>query len=386
MAHSTIITRSPGGGERAPGEFPVADAGECQGRVYLLHLEPYSSNQCQTLAVARGLRREGWDARIVCRASCALAGNAKALGLLVHTLPDEGCGKLSLIWKFLRIVNQRKNDAIPSLVHACDPSASQLASAAWRWNKKLRIVHTRRVPIMESNHKAIRCYQIPQAKVITDSLAGKIALRLSGLEPHLLHTIACGLDPEQYPARRERHDGRFVYALTGELMPLRGHAEMYAAIPLLDQAAALPPWEVRVLGEGPFFTKLLEEAASLGVDRRLAFLSGMDPAVELSKCDALVLPASDGETYLPRILEGWAAETPVITVNRLDHGEILQDGGNCLLAQPGDIQGLAERMRRIALEPVLRKRLVEGGKASLQKFTLSALVAGHRRLYRETLA
>lgn len=386
MAHTTVMTRNSGGAESAPGKTPANDAGECAGRVFLLHLEPHSSNQCQTLAVAHGLRREGWDARIVCRASCALAGKAEALGLPVEPLPDEGRGRLSLIWKFLRTVKQRKGDTVPSLIHACDPLASRLASIAWRWNKKLRIVHTRRVPIVETNSKAIRCYQVPPAKVITDSLAGKIALRLSGLEPHLLHTIACGLDPARNPVRKDRRDDRFVFALTGELVPLRGHAEIYAAIPLLERGAAVPSWEVRILGEGPLFAKLLEEAVSLGVDNRLAFLSGVDPAVELSKCDALVLPASDGESYLPRILEGWAAEVPVITVNRLDHAEILQDGVNCLLVQSGDIQGLAESMRRVAQEPVLRKRLIEGGKASLRKFTLSALVAGHRRLYREVLA
>ena len=384
--HNTVTTQIPAAKGTEPARILGTDAVDHPGRVFFLHLEPHSSNQCQTLAIAQGLRREKWDARIVCRQSCRLAERAEALGLKVHTLPDEGAGTLLMLWKLFRIMRAQKGDVTPSLVHACDPSASRLASFSWRLNKRLRVVHTRRVPIMEPDYKAMRCYQVPQAKVITDSLAGKIALRLSGLESHLLHTIPCGIDSSEYPIHRDRHDGRFIYAVTGEFMPQRGHAEIIAAAPILEGFTALPPWEIRVLGEGPHLGVILEEALSKGADRHLAFLSGLDTADAMTVCDALVLPAAEGESYLPRILEGWAAEMPVVTINRLDHAEILQDGVNCLLVQPGDIQGLAGAMQRVAVEPVLRKRLVEGGRASLEKFSLSALIAGHRRLYREVLA
>jgi glycosyltransferase involved in cell wall biosynthesis len=160
-----------------------------------------------------------------------------------------------MAWKLLRAIRaEEKKNGAPHLAHACDVTASQLVSLAWKLNKKLRIVHTRRVPIMDANHKAVRCYQVPQAKIITDSLAGKIALRLSGLDPHLLHTITCGIDPSGCPVRTERGDGRFVFAMTGELMPQRGHTQLFEALPLVAEYKDLPPWEVRILGEGPYFS------------------------------------------------------------------------------------------------------------------------------------
>ncbi|CAK7007154.1 MAG: hypothetical protein DELT_00288 [Desulfovibrio sp.] len=369
------------------GEAPHADvAREYAGRVYFVNLDPYSPNQGQTLAIAEALVKEGWDAHIFCRESCRLATLAEKFSLPVHVFSDTGGKSLPLAWRLLRVIRvvEKKNPA-RHLVHACDPSASQLVSLAWKLNKKLRVVHTRRVPIMEANHKAVRCYQTPQAKIITDSLAGKIALRLSGLDPHLLHTITCGIDPSCYPVRKDRGDGRFVFAMTGELMPQRGHAQLFEALPLVE-SGGMPPWEVRILGEGPHFPLLLDEAQERGVIERLAFLSGVDPGVELSHCDALVLPAPEGESYLPLILQGWAARVPIITVNRLDHAEVLQDEANCLLMHPSDMDGLARQMQRIATDSALRERLVEGGKSALARFSLRTMVSEHKRLYRDILA
>lgn len=357
------------------------------GRVYFVTLNPHSSNHGQTLAVASSLVAEGWDAHIICRSSCGLLPMAASLSLAVHVFPGEGGKSLPLAWRLLRMIRaEEKRNGAPHLVHACDPSASQLVSLAWKLQKKLRIVHTRRVPIMEANHKAVRCYHVPQAKIITDSLAGKIALRLSGLDPHLLYTIPCGIEPSGHPVRKDRGDGRFMFAITGELIPHRGHSQLFEALPLLAEHKDLPPWECRILGDGPHFPELLEEARQRNVAERLAVLSGTDPGVELAHCDALVLPAPEGESYLPLILQGWAARVPIITVNRLDHAEVLQDETNCLCIHPGDTDGLAKQMARLAKDAALRAKLAEGGKAALARFSLKNMVAEHKRIYRETLA
>lgn len=360
---------------------------EYPGRVYFLHLDPYSANQGQTLAVASALTREGWDARIVCRASGRLTSLAASLRLPAHLLPDDGGKGLPTAWRLLRAIRaEEKKTAAPHLVHACDPSASRLVSLAWRLNKKLRVVHTRRVPDLETDRKMVRCYQMPRTTIITDSLAGNIALRLSGLEPHVLHTIACGIEPSICPVREARDDGRFVFAMTGELMPHRGHSQLFDALAFLEKSLDLPHWEVRILGEGPFFSPLLAEARERKVDTRLAFLSGVDVAAELARCDALVLPAPDGESYLPLILQGWAARVPLVAVNRLDHAEILQDGVNCLFACPGDAEGLAKQMAGIANDAPLREKLTNGGYAALSRFSLRATVAEHKKVYTAMLA
>lgn len=365
----------------APGAAPSG-----RERLFLVHLEPFSSNHGQTLSIAETLRAEGWDAHIVCRASCRLAHAAGQRAIPAHLVSGEGGTGLGMAWKLLRIVRGAGGGKGRCLVHACDLAASRAASLAWRVNKKMRLVHTRRIPDMENNPKALRCYQVPPAYIIADSLAGEIGLRLSGVEPHRVRTIACGFDPATCAARMDRDDGRFVFAVMGDLLPGRGHTQLFGALSLLEGATDLTPWEARILGDGPHFASLLQEAETMNIARRTAFLRGVDTGAELCKCDALVLPASEGESYVPRILWGWAAHMPLVTVNRLDHAEILRDEENCLLVRPNDPADMAEKMGRLARDPALRRRLAEGGRAALAKFGVRAMVDAHTRLYREILA
>jgi Glycosyltransferase len=368
--------------------------------LFLVHFEQYSANHEQTLTLAGALRDEGWDVHLVCRASCRIAPAAETASLPVHILPDTAGRGFFTAWKLARLIRKqtrkpvrrsggkgrKKAEERKILVHACDPLASQVVADVWRRDKKIRIVHTRRVPIMEANSKSVRCYQAPPAKIITDSLAGKIALRLSGVETHLLHTIACGFDPTEQPARRDRADNRIVFAMIGDLVPERGHSLLFDALVVLENIPDLPPWEVRILGEGPYFPALLEEAQARNVAGHLAFLGGTNVPAQLAGCDALVLPAAAGESHMPLILRGWAAYLPLIATNRLDHAENLQDEANCLLVQPDDTAGLAARMARLAGDAALRSHLVAGGASSLSRYTVQTMVLEHKRLYGQILA
>ena len=369
-------------------EDDAADVPIPQGpKLFLVHFEQYSANMGQTVILGSALRAEGWDVHIVCRASCRLAEDAREWDLPVHTFPDDMGKGFFAAWKLVRLVRKHGlKKRKEGLLHACDPTASHVVSQAWRLVKSLRIVHTRRIPIMEANTKAIRCYQTPPAKIVTDSLAGKIALRLSGLEPHLLHTIACGVEPPKQSVRRERGDNRIVFAVTGDLLPSSGHSLLFDALVLLGKEPDMPPWEVRILGAGPSFQHLLEEAQSKNIAGRLAFLSGVDTAEQLPLCDILVLPSIEGESHMPLILQGWATGLPLIAINRLDHAENFQNENNCLLAQPGDATELVAQMVRLAKDTAFRTHLVNGGRASLAKFPVQNMVLEYKRLYGQILA
>ena len=349
-------------------------------RVYLVQLDLHTPNQEQTLALGFGLLRAGWDARIFCREGARLAGRAQAKGLSVHTLPREGERTIPMLWSFFRGLKGHSKQ--PSVVHACDPAASLLAATAWRINKRLHIVHTRRVPVMESSVKAVKRYAVPDVDIITDTLAGKVALQLSGLSTQKVHVIPCGLDPSEYPASLPRGDGRFVYAVMGEMAEGNGCSLVYSALDILHSQVTSTPWEVRFLGNGPAFGKILDDAMTRGIAEHLVFLAEIDESEALRSCDCLILATEEGESYLPLILHGWACNVPVITVNRLDHAEILVADTNCLLVQPGDAAGLATQMARVSHDANLRRRLVKGGRAALARFSLKAMSEAHMKLYR----
>ncbi len=144
---------------RAPAGEALAE--ESGPGLFLVHLAPQSPNQEQTLLLAEALREEHWGVHIICPGSCALARVAGDRGLAVHTVPDGACKGFFAAWKVMRIIRKQcrkggRQEGSRALVHACDVPASHLVSQVWRLDKKLRIAHTRRVPIMEQQSKSIR--------------------------------------------------------------------------------------------------------------------------------------------------------------------------------------------------------------------------------------
>src|SRR5262249_9344252 len=57
------------------------------------------------------------------------------------------------------------------------------------------------------------------------------------------------------------------------------------------------------------------------------------------------------------VLEAMACGVPVVTVDRWGPRELVTDGETGLLVPPGDVDALADRMRRLASDPALRVRL-----------------------------
>ncbi len=347
-------------------------------RIFFLHLDPWTCAQSQTLALAGALRAGGWDARIICRDFSALHAAAASRSLPVHALPRRGILTPPVLWNFFRALGAVPKDG-PRLVHACDPAASRLASVAARLRNSLRLVHTRRMAGPAGTRPR---YAPPPAGLVADSRAAAEALRDAGADARTVHMIPCGFDPADRAAREPRNDGRFVVAITGSLTADKGHLPFFDALSRLAAREDMPPWEARVLGQGPLFRPLLAGARSRGIDRRLAFLGGQDSRAQLRACDALALPAGGGEHCMPLVMRGWACGTPVVAARRAEYETYLADGENCLTVPPGDRESLAAALARLAGDPDLCERLRRGGLAAAARFPLARTADAHMALYR----
>jgi glycosyltransferase involved in cell wall biosynthesis len=67
--------------------------------------------------------------------------------------------------------------------------------------------------------------------------------------------------------------------------------------------------------------------------------------------------------------------------------EQVADGETGLLVEPGDVDGLAAALRRLAADPALRRRLGEAGRARAEEaFDLPAFRRAHLEVYSRELA
>ncbi len=163
-------------------------------------------------------------------------------------------------------------------------------------------------------------------------------------------------------------EGHFIIgmgAALGARSGVRCVLKALARLQTADNADELPPMELRLVGHGPRFDEILQEATTLGLHRRLAILGEQSMADVLPHCHAWLAPGSAPDEAPETLACALAAGLPVIAANGLLHRERLvpRHGTTqpALLVQENDTEAWANALRRVLLDADLRQRLATEG-------------------------
>jgi glycosyltransferase involved in cell wall biosynthesis len=196
------------------------------------------------------------------------------------------------------------------------------------------------------------------AFAVTCTAVNAAHLKALALEPARVRLVYHGLDLSRFPpppeARPEKGPLRLLSV--GRLVEKKGFAV------LLDALAALPAeidWTWRHVGGGPLGGKLRAQAATLGLDGRVAWLGKRDQTeviAEMRAADLFVLPsviADDGDRDgLPNVLMEAASQTlPILSTAVSAIPEFVTDGVHGRLVPPGDAAALAGAIAELAAAP-----------------------------------
>lgn len=166
---------------------------------------------------------------------------------------------------------------------------------------------------------------------------------------------------------REEEGRHFIFGMGESLAPRSGAQLVARAMAAIWQRDDLPPWEVRMLGGGPRFQEVLEEAAALGVESRLCLLNEQYAPDVLRDCHAWLAPGSSPEEAPETLWSGFAAGLPVICSQSDLHLERLggpdQARNAALAVEENDPQALAKAMIEIMQDAKLRHKLTQCGRA-----------------------
>lgn len=135
-------------------------------------------------------------------------------------------------------------------------------------------------------------------------------------------------------------------------------------------------WRLVICGEGPLAGRLERRLEELGVRDRaelLGYVRHGEAMDEVYRSAHALIHVSHTEGFPQVIVEALAAGLPVVATNVGGIGEAV--GGAALLVPPGDADGAAAELRRIATEPAARRRLIEAGLAYARGHTLDTEVA-----------
>ena len=102
--------------------------------------------------------------------------------------------------------------------------------------------------------------------------------------------------------------------------------------------------------------------------------------------DALILPSANEGTPVSAI-EALAGGRPVVATDVGGVPDVVRDGVDGFLVEPGDVDALADRLAELAADPELRRRMGEAGSASVrERYSVERLLDDVDRLYRSLLA
>ena len=181
---------------------------------------------------------------------------------------------------------------------------------------------------------------------------------LLGLGADRTMTIYSGVNVDRFrPHAGSPAEGDAVTVLTvAHLIPEKGVDCLIRAVAQLASA------RLQIIGDGPERGRLVALSESLGMVDRTEFL-GIRSDVErfLAACDVFVHPATWTEAFGLTVAEGMAAGCPTVASRTGAIPELIEDGHSGLLFPPGDVEALADTLRRLAESPSLRRTL--GGQA-----------------------
>ena len=167
------------------------------------------------------------------------------------------------------------------------------------------------------------------------------------------------------------HENGVRIGMVGRIAPWKGQDVFLRAF-----ARAFPDGPKRAVligaplfGEDEYDRSLRVLAAELGIDGRVEFTGFReDVGSELARLTCLVHASVIPEPFGQVVLEGMGAGLAVVATAAGGPAEIIGDGLTGLLYPPGDVEALANALRRVADDPELRRRLGSAARERVKGF------------------
>jgi glycosyltransferase involved in cell wall biosynthesis len=197
------------------------------------------------------------------------------------------------------------------------------------------------------------------------------------------HVVPNGVDPARFPpgllASEPAAPGTFSVGFVGTLKPWHGVTVLVDAFARLRRVA--PASRLLIVGDGPERDRVESHLLWAGV-RDHAQLTG---AVALDRVPGLLASMDVAAAPYPdqpdfyfsplKVYEYMAAGLPVVASRIGQLAELIRDGENGLLCEPGDPVALAEALDRLRLDPLLGRRLGANARRTvLRQHTWDAVV------------
>jgi glycosyltransferase involved in cell wall biosynthesis len=333
----------------------------------------WRGGQKQTWLLTRELQRAGVDQVLVTQGGSELARRAQADGVPVREVAWT-MGLDPRAWWAARSEARRA----PAILHAHDGHAVTIA----RWaagNAPWIVTRRNSSPLRSPENWA------GAARVVAISEAVRRQLIADGIPKDRIALVPSGIDAAAI--RSAPHEdlrawagvpngGQLVVTVAAATVE-KGMDKIDEAVRLLVQAGRNVYWVV--VGDGPERGWRLVHGDEWIHGRVLLPGHHPDPVRLLRSADLFVLP-SLSEGLGTSVLDAMALDIPVVTSDAGGLPELVgSDAG--LVVPKGDAEALAQAVARMLDEPELRRRSIEGGRRTVERYSVAAMAEGMRSVY-----
>ncbi|RZI84052.1 MAG: glycosyltransferase family 1 protein [Rubrivivax sp.] len=214
------------------------------------------------------------------------------------------------------------------------------------------------LPVTDVLADHVRAVGVPEARIV--------------VVPNGINEAHFAAAPAQTFAKEELgwHDA-LVLGFTGFVRDWHG---MDRVIRWMASPAAPANARLLIVGDGPVRAELEQLAVDLKLGERVRFtgvvhrdrVPGLVAAFDVALQPAVVAYASP-----LKLIEYLALGKAIVAPNQPNIAEVLRDGENALLFEPGDTTGLERSLARLAHEPALRQRLGDGARDTIARMQLT---------------
>jgi len=196
------------------------------------------------------------------------------------------------------------------------------------------------------------------------------------------HRIDNPLPAEFFAIPNLEEEGRLLYA--GTIDERKNVLDLLHALLIVRQRIA--GVRLRIAGRTTsqaYYHAVCEFVAAQGLESNVQFLGLQDRAHlldEYARCTVVVL-ASRQETAPMAVIEAMAAGKPVVATRVGGVPDLVEDGGSGFTVEPGDFEGLANRIKQLLVDKDLRRRMGQRSRQLADRFRLETVAAKYRHLY-----
>ncbi len=357
-----------------------------------------------------------FETELLCPGDGKLSGHARSLGVNCQTVssldarftwrPDRLFKYLLSFFRSVREVRTRVRQSNPDLVHANSIRAGLVISTATLGLRVPVIWHIHDLLPVHPISTMIRLLVLlrPPARVVAVSNASAHRFRGDLLRrfPNrvkvttVYNAVSESIGSVELPPNRIlrselRKELRVrasdpLVGIVGNLTPVKGQLELITAFANVLQK--IPNAVLVIIGstifnaEEGYRKRLLAETRALGISSRVKFLGQREdvPAI-MSALDLLVLN-SKSEACPLVVLEGLAAEVPVLSTSVGGVPELISHSQQGWLVPAGDGEKLASAIVALLEEPQLRAELSANGRRHVESnFTLEKFMTQWEGIY-----